>query len=379
MLVRKNPDTWEKLTILGVHSKYDVCSRWEESERNTSIPGIYFANTSSGKIPLLKVLFTNICFYNCNYCSNRAGRDKVKRVSFEIIELVKLTEMLFSKGFIKGIFLSSGIGYSSSETFIKMGEVARSLRRRGFKGYIHLKILPHVDLEIVKFYSRFANRVSYNLEAPRANLLYHLTKDKDFNYAITLLKKLGSFTTQFIVDYQKDKDIDYLETVEKLSFWGLKRAYFKAFEPVVDTPFENLVPGRKLREYRLYQAEYLIRIYGFKSKDLVKENGNMDLTVDPKEFWAEKNPDFFPVDLMFADYTNLIKVPGIGPKTARKIIALRKKGELNRWGLRELLPFYSKSVRYITFKGKRLEDENGDTFRMLPLFSKTSLECLQSY
>ncbi|NPA15628.1 MAG: hypothetical protein GXO44_03650 [Deferribacteres bacterium] len=370
MLVKKAVDIWEKLVILGVHAKYDVCSRWDESEINVGIPGIYFARTPSGKFPLLKVLFTNVCFYDCNYCSNRAGRDRVKRVSFDVFELVRITEKLFAKGAIKGIFLSSGVGCSPEETFVRMGEVVRLLRKRGFRGYIHLKVLPGVGFDAVKFYSRFASRLSYNLEAPSGALLSHLTGNKDFNYAVSLLKKLSSFTTQFIVDYRKDRDIDYLKTVEMLSSWGLKRAYFKAFEPIPDTPFEGLPPGRRLREHRLYQAEYLIRGYGFKGEELVKADGNMDLKLDPKEFWARKNPEVFPVDLARSDFEELIKVPGIGPKTAKRIISLRRKGELDRWSVRKVLPFYSKSVKYITFKGKRLEDEDGDSLRMLPLFSQ---------
>ncbi len=376
MVVKRSLSFWDKLYILGFHSRYDVCSKWEKGEKNLGIPGIYYAKTSSGDVPLLKVLFTNYCSFNCSYCANRASRDRIKRVSFGVHELVKITQELYRKGLIRGLFLSSAVGIYPHETFIKMGEVARILRKNGFKGYIHLKILPFVPWETVKHYSKFANRVSYNLEAPTTDLLEFLSREKDLNYGEDILKRLGSFTTQFIVDYGKDKDLFYLKFIERLCSFGLKRAYFKAFEPIKDTPMEHYPSGSRMKEHRLYQAEFLIRVYGFRSEEIVGEDGKLNPHLDPKEYWAYNNPWFFPVDVTEAPFEELIRVPGIGIKTAKRILALRLKGELTADGLKKLLPFYLKSAKYIIFKGKRLEDCGGDKFRVFPLFFKTGVECL---
>ena len=366
MLVKTAYDTYRKLTLLGVHSRFDVCSLWEDYEANLVIPGVYHAKTSRGSVPILKVLFTNHCERNCNYCANRRDRDVEERISFGVEELVRLTLDLYRKGYIRGIFLSSGTGASSLETFERMGEVARRLRRRGFCGYIHLKVLPGVPLELARSFAPFVNRFSYNLEAPSPDLLRVLSTDKSFSYGIGLLSALGG-TTQFVVDYGSDGDGDYLRMVRCLYERGIKRVYFKAFVPIKETPMEGMPPGSRLREHRLYQASFLIRDYGFSPEDLLFE-GRLPLGVDPKTFWAERHPEFFPVDLARADYRSLLRVPGIGPKTARKIIRLRSSGELGADGLLKLLP--KRAIPYVIYRGRRIPG-HGDTLRVLPLFFET--------
>ncbi len=366
-------DTYAKLTILGVHSRFDVCSLWEDHESNAVIPGIYHAATPKGRIPILKVLFTNICYKNCNYCANRRDRDREHRLSFEVEELVRITEQLYQKGLIKGLFLSSGTGESSTETFIKMGEVARLLRKRGFKGYIHLKVLPGVPLDAVSFYARYANRLSCNLEAPSERALRILSREKALAYHLKVLSKFGG-TTQFVVDYGEEEDESYLRLMKRLFKVGVKRIYFKAFIPIKETPMENTPPGRKAREHSLYQASMLIQKYGFSPEELLE--GKRLPEGDLKLWWAERHPEMFPVEVKRASFEELIRVPGIGPKTARKILRLRRKGELSVEGLKKVLFCFNKSCRFLTFNGRRIV-EDADTLRMLPLFSQAGFKRMQ--
>ena len=371
MLVKLSFDTYRKLCVLGVHSKFDVCAMWEGYEGNLSVPGIYHAASPSGKIPLLKVLFTNRCERNCGYCSNRKDRDRVERVSFDVFELVRATEELYEKGFIKGLFLSSGVGNNAEETFVKMGEVAKILRHRGFRGYIHLKVLPGVPLDAIAYYQKFASRMSFNLEAPSTSGLEMLMAEKSLWYGLKVLSKIKG-TTQFVVDYGTDSDVDYLKLMAKLFSMGVCRVYFKAFVPISHTPMEHLPEGSRIREKRLYEASFLIQRYGFFWKELL-DGDRLPLNIDVKTGWALRNPHLFPVDLAIADYRTLIRVPGIGPKTARRILNLRRKGELDSEGLRKILPSFRKTAGFAVFKGRRLTAD-GDKFPMLPLFSETGYQ-----
>ena len=371
MLVKVSPDVWTKLSVLGVHARYDVCSLWSDDELNACFPGIYYASTGRGRVPILKVLFTNICYRNCRYCANRKDRDRVRRLSFEVDELVKITLTLYRRGLIKGIFLSSGTGEWAAETFVRMGEVAKRLRERGFEGYVHLKVLPGVSLDTVDFYRRFADRISYNLEAPDNDSLKVLAEDKSLTYGLKVLSTFGG-TTQFVVDYGRDSDSSYLLLMERLFKIGVKRVYFKAFVPVIDTPMESVPAGRRLREKRLYEASFLLQKYGFSAKELLFE-GRLPLDRDVKSAWAQRHPEFFPVDVASASYGELLRVPGIGPKTAKKIVELRKRGELDQEGLKKLLPSIRRSSAYILFRGRRI-CRDGDTCPVLPLFSEAGVE-----
>ena len=367
MLVREVPDTYRKLCILGVHARFDVCSLWEDSDANAPIPGIYYAKTRKGRFPLLKVLFTNFCERNCLYCSNRKDRDGGPRLSFMVEELVGVTLELYLKGYIRGIFLSSATGQSPVETFLRMCEVAKRLRKRGFRGYIHLKVLPGVPFEIVEDVRGTVDRLSYNLEAPTSRLLRALSGDKSLGYGLKVLSRFGG-STQFVVDYGGDSDRDYLLMTQRLYGMGVKRVYFKAFVPVRGTPMEHLPPGSLQREHRLYQASFLMRDYGFSAEELLDGRETLEGR-DVKLSWAIRHPERFPVDLARASYGELLRVPGIGPRTARRIVELRRRGELSAEGLKKLLPCFKKTAKFALFNGRRLA-EDGDKLPMLPLFSQ---------
>ncbi len=367
-------DLWEKLHVLGAAASYDhSCTGtglFKEApftlEGRKAIPGIYLAHTSTGKfIPLLKVLLSNCCSFNCAYCVNRISNN-VPRAWFEPGELADLFLELYKKGLAKGIFLSSAIHGSSDATFEKMIEVARILREvYNFGGYIHLKILPGADKELIRRAIKFATRVSVNLEFAKEKSLKTFAPQKQKRVLIKNLvqaKKLAleervsvSFTTQMIVGVPGETDYDLLRTAQNLYSQGvIKRMYFSAYVPVnKDSGLPESSPPL-LRERRLYQADYLLRIYGFSCEELLSPGKNLPLEIDPKLYWALKHPEFFPVEVTKADYYELLRVPGIGPKLAGKIIETRKQGNLTKSYLEGLKGSFTKAKTFLTFKGKSL-------------------------
>lgn len=367
-------ETWEKLKILGAAASYDhscigtglkreVPASFEGRKR---IPGIYLARTADGRcLPLLKVLFTNCCRYDCLYCANRASKD-VPRTGFEPRELAELAMGLYRKGIIRGIFLSSAVARSADYTMERMVETARLLRRvYRFGGYLHLKILPGSDAELVRQAVRLANRVSANLEFVKRKSLALLAPEKEKRMLVGALAQARRFkleeglstslTTQVIVGAASETDYDLLRAAQNLYRQGLlKRMYFSAYLPVNDDPRlprrEN--PPPLLRERRLYEADFLIRLYGFSYEELLEPGKDLDLAKDPKLSWAERHPEFFPVELKKASYEELLRVPGIGPRAARKLISFRKSGVLTFEGLVRLGIRAERARPFITLGGK---------------------------
>jgi putative DNA modification/repair radical SAM protein len=322
-----------------------------------------------GYIPLLKILLTNVCINDCAYCVNQIGRD-VPRCSFHPEELAKLFMELHSKRLVRGLFLSSGIGKNVSKTMESMVNVVEILRHRyEFKGYIHLKILPGADLSTVEAGCRLAGRVSVNIEAPTAHHLARLSHRKDLHHGILermhwvkqLISKNESLvpsgqTTQFVVGAAGETDHDILRTTEALyREIGLRRVYFSAFRPVSNSPLEELRPTPPMREYRLYQTDWLLRDYGF-SFDEIKlalgKNDNLSLGKDPKIIIAQKKPWLYPVDINRASYEELLRVPGIGPVSARRIIETRREHSIfSLQQLKKMKVITGRALPFIWFKG----------------------------
>ncbi len=347
----------EKLKVLGMASSYDVCAPPSTEKLKGKLPGIYYAWSSGGRVPLLKTLFTNGCSRDCSYCAFSALVD-APRHSFRVEELVSLFLQLFKKGLVQGLFLSSAIPCHPDDTMEKMVEVARRLKEgEGFKGYIHLKILPGTSPDLARKASRFASRVSINLEAPTENALKAIAPSKSLKgeiLPIVTSLKVG-FTTQFVVGVGGGRDLHFLKAVEALKKrYGLKRAYFQAFQPVAGTPLENHFPGSRERQLRLYQGEFLVRCYGFSAHELVDSQGDLPRHLDPKTHWALTNPQHFPVDLEKATYYQLLRVPGIGPRLARRLLALRARGELSLLHLEKAGINLRKSGPFFTIRGKRV-------------------------
>ncbi|MCX7912382.1 MAG: radical SAM protein, partial [Dehalococcoidales bacterium] len=298
-----------------------------------------------GTVSLFKVLLTNVCVNDCIYCAHQAGRD-IPRTSFAPEELARLFLEMYERRLARGLFLSSGIGVDASRTMEAMLKTAEILRRkRGFSGYIHLKILPGAGYDCVEEACRLASRVSINMEAPTKEHLARLSRRKDLlgdilrrmervKEIISRQENLvpSGQTTQFVVGAAGETDRDILATAVSLyRDMRLKRVYFSAFRPVADSPSEGIPPAPPLREHRLYQADWLIREYGFPPDEVLRaldENGNLPLESDPKLALARRQPWRFPVDVNRAGYGELIRVPGIGPATAKRIITARRESRI---------------------------------------------------
>ncbi len=330
---------------------------------------------------LFKVLITNCCSNTCFYCPFSKSRD-FKRKTFSPEELSKYFSNIYNRGFAKGIFLSSGILGKWYKSQKLINETVYLLRKKyDYKGYIHTKIMPGADYNAIEEAILFSDRVSINLEAPSEKRLKEIAPEKNFKkelmsvlYKIkdirfNFVDKFGKrilksgVSTQFVVGAREEKDYEYL----KISYYLLKSKlvdtiYFSAFTPIKGTKFENLKPVSKLRERRLYQAFKLLKYYGFTLRDIYLDNNlNLYLNKDPKEVWAERNIDFFPVDIERASFYELIRVPGIGPKRAKKILELRKDFSIYFFEkVLKIVPY--KSLKYLVFKGKR-------NFFLQPMFA----------
>ncbi|WP_038057545.1 putative DNA modification/repair radical SAM protein [Thermodesulfobacterium hydrogeniphilum] len=367
----KTNDLFTKLSILSQAAKYDKICTGTGKEFKTDksfLNGIYYTYLSNGKcMPLLKILYTNICKNDCKYCYNRRAND-IKRTIFSPEEIAKLSVELYKKGYIKGLFLSSGIYHSSDDTMELMIKAIEILRKiYDFKGYIHLKILPGTSEELIKKAVILANRVSCNIELPTQKSLKFLAPEKDKNELIktlALIKKAKleiekpvSSSTQLIIGATPDNDKTILNLAKSLYKNKLvKRIYYSAYIPVNNDPeLPKIDKSPYRREHRLYQADWLIRFYGFSLDEIFSDKENLDLEIDPKLKWALSHPEFFPVDLAKSDYWELIRVPGIGIKTAKKIIEIRKTSEINEGVLKKLGIPLKKAMYFIIIKGKPLK------------------------
>ncbi|MFN7065148.1 MAG: radical SAM protein [Aquificaceae bacterium] len=329
---------------------------------------IFHAATPRGKIPILKLMQTTMCDKNCIYCAFRRDRDQTVRIALKPEEIAKGFIELYHAGKVKGLFISSGIFGNPEFTMERMIDTAKILREKyGFRGYIHLKLMPGVSLQTVEETVKVANRVSINLETSKEERLREIAKGKSIiqdmipkmEYVDKLIrdKKGKSQITQMMVGVDEEKDEEIIKVVEYLNKrFRLSRVYFSAFFPVPGTPLGGKPAENPLREYRLYQVDFLIREYSFSFEDFkgILKEGNLPIHLDPKTAWAEANRHLFPLEINTADYESLIRVPGIGKKTAEEIIKRRKEKRLRYFqdlkGIRNL----SKILRYITLDGKKL-------------------------
>jgi len=353
----------ENISLLIKGAKFDVSG----PSRRPGCEGkwIYTSTCGGRKVKILKILLDNRCENNCLYCLHR--RDSpVERTFFTPEKLAQFFWNLYLKGKVEGLFLSSATGFSPENTLEKMLKTVEIIREKfRFTGYIHLKVLPFSPSEYIEEASRLATRLSINLEAPSSKHLAKIAPDKSWDNLFSLLKRLseisrrkplpGGITTQFVVGPGGEKDLELLN----LSYYlyrelGLKRVYYSPFHPLPNTPLSRYPATSLLREHRLYQADFLIRNYGFKPEDFFFQEGNLPLNIDPKLLWAIKNPHFFPVEINQADYFTLLRIPGIGPVSAKKILEKRKRGKITSFQeLKELGIHLKRSLPFITVNGKR--------------------------
>lgn len=294
------------------------------------------------RIPLLKTLVSSACERDCNYCPFRAGRD-FRRATFDVDELADFSAQIHRQGLVKGVFLSSALVGGGVQTQDRIIDSATILRRKyGYRDYLHLKIMPGADRDQVLATMKLADRVSVNLEGPNAKRLAALAPHKRFSEELmqrlrwvhefrqSMPGRAPSVTTQFVVGAVGEPDVELLMTSSYLyREWGLARTYFSGFNPVPNTPLENNPPVQLKREHRLYQASFLLRDYGFDVEELpFAQDGNLPLNKDPKMAWADQNLMHAPIELNTADRDMLLRIPGIGPVSVRRILSARRKGTL---------------------------------------------------
>jgi predicted DNA-binding helix-hairpin-helix protein len=356
----------DKLNLLAAAADYDVCGDCGSRRNNSPLRFIYNASVpGKGTVPLFKVLLTNQCVNDCVYCVNQAGRD-VPRSSFQPDELAKTFMALYDKKLVIGLFLSSGIKCDASRTMEAMLNTTEILRHRyDFSGYIHLKIMPGAPFDCVEESCKLANRVSVNIESPSPEYLAKLTSKKnlytDILERMRWVKQIASRndklipsgqTTQFVAGGAGESDLDLIRMTDSLyRDMGLRRVYYSAFTPVI----EGMEPVPLIREHRLYQADWLMRVYGFSFNEVelaLNRAGNLPFTKNPKLVIAMRQPWLFPIDINQATYDALIRVPGIGPIAANRIIEARKEHSINSMQpLKKMRVLTGVAAPFIWFKG----------------------------
>ena len=349
----------QKLAILSDAAKYDASCASSGGERRSSSDGkgigssggsgICHAYAPDGRcISLLKILMTNFCIYDCVYCVNRVS-SQVDRARFSVEEVVRLTIEFYRRNYIEGLFLSSGIIRSPDDTMADMVRIARTLREvENFRGYIHLKTIPDASPELLDEAGKWADRLSINVEMPTADGLKRLAPEKS---ATGIRKTMAAVrqrreatrevthtgrrkarfapagqSTQMIVGADAASDGEILSRSAGLyGAYGMRRVYYSAYSPIPDTT-SRLPPARPplMREHRLYQADWLMRFYGFEAGEIAGGDENLDLAIDPKLAWALKNRARFPVDLNRAEREPMLRVPGLGVKSVERMIEVRR-------------------------------------------------------
>jgi len=355
--------TMEKLGILADAAKYDVSCTSSGVERrgdgtgigNTFSGGICHSFSADGRcISLLKVLLTNECIYDCKYCLNRRTND-VPRAAFSPEELCELTMQFYRRNYIEGLFLSSGILGSPDITMEMIYRTVLLLRtKHRFQGYIHVKAIPGAAKELIYKTGLLADRMSVNLELPTADGLRRLAPNKHRKNILTPMRLIqngivenknevvkyrhapkfvpAGQSTQMIIGATPETDYQIMSVAENLyQKFGMKRVFYSAFVHVNEDKELPALPGGPplLREHRLYQADFLLRFYGFEADELLSEKRpNFNVLLDPKCDWALRHLEFFPVEINRADYEMLLRIPGIGVKSAQRIVRARKNGSL---------------------------------------------------
>ena len=422
---------YDKLNILTDAAKYDVACTSSGVDRrgdgtgmgNCSRSGICHSFYADGRcISLLKILFTNECIYDCKYCVNRSSNDVV-RTSFTPDEVCTLTIEFYRRNYIEGLFLSSGILKSPDYTMELIYATLYKLRHvYNFQGYIHVKAIPGADQRLIRLTGFLADRMSVNIELPTAEGLRRLAPHKSRKNILTpmrivqkereenrqeieLYKSAPRFvpagqSTQMIIGATPETDYQILNVAETLyKKFDLKRVFYSAFVPVnsdKDLPALNGEGPPLLREHRLYQADWLLRFYHFKAEELLDEtNPNFNVFLDPKCCWALKHLEQFPVEVNRADYRMLLRVPGIGYKSASRIVKARRMGTLKYEDLKKMGVVLKRALYFITCSGKMMypvkldedyitrnllntkerlpEEIGGITYRQLSLFDDMNM------
>lgn len=375
----------QKLAILSDAAKYDVSCSSSGSSRANKKNGIGAAQncgichswSEDGRcISLLKILLTNKCIYSCEYCINRC-ENQIERAEFSPEEVAELTINFYKRNYIEGLFLSSGVVKSPDHTMLKLIRVAEILRNeKNFNGYIHMKAIPGASQELIHRLGELVDRMSINIELPTKTSLKMLAPQKTYEsieqpmdyikesinqykfdkkkFKSTPIFLPAGQSTQMIIGAGGESDLTIINKASSLyENYKLKRVFYSGFVPVIKSKFtQGIKKVPLLREHRLYQADWLMRYYNFKSYEILnKNNPFFDLTLDPKAFWAVQNADKFPLEINKASYNDLLRVPGFGPTYARRIINARKFSNLSYDDLKNLKISTKKAKNFILVNG----------------------------
>lgn len=390
MLIQENLSIQEKLEILSDAAKYDVACTSSGIERkgksgtigNAVMAGLCHSFSADGRcVSLLKILFTNQCVYDCKYCINRSSNDVV-RTSFTPEEVCTLTMEFYRRNYIEGLFLSSGILYNANYTMDLIYQTLKQLRQvHRFYGYIHVKAIPGADPVLIEQVGLLADRMSINLELPTSEGLKKLAPGKSRSKILAPMKQIqqritldknelipyqrgqrfvpAGQSTQMIVGATPENDFQMIAVAEALyKNYDLKRVFYSAFVRVnEDSSLPALPAGPPLlREHRLYQADWLMRFYGFQASELLsEEKPNFNVLLDPKCDWALRHLELFPVEVNRADYDTLLRIPGMGVKSAKRITASRKIGVLDFPDLKKMGVVLKRAMYFITCSGRMMQ------------------------
>jgi putative DNA modification/repair radical SAM protein len=380
----------EKLEILADAAKYDVsCSSSGSNRKNTNKglgdsegSGICHSYTEDGRcVSLLKILLTNHCIYDCAFCVSRKSND-IKRAAFTVEEVVELTMNFYRRNYIEGLFLSSGIFKNADYTMERLVRIVKKLRiEERFNGYIHLKTIPGASEELLKEAGLYADRMSINLEMPTESGLKLLAPEKshedvkrplDFiqknivqlKDEKSLIKSAPKFvpagqSTQMVIGATPETDKEIMHTASAFyKDFSLKRVYYSGYIPISNDTRLPIIGSQPplIRENRLYQTDWLMRFYGFDVQEILNDaNPNLDVDIDPKLSWALRNLDQFPVDVNTADYKMILRVPGIGVASAKKIVQARKFGRLHQDQLKKIGIAFKKARHFIRYADSPLQ------------------------
>ena len=385
-----NENVLNKLKILAESAKYDVSCSSSGTVRSNKAGmlgntvggwGICHSFAEDGRcISLLKVMLTNYCIYDCAYCINRRSND-LPRATLSVSELVDLTMEFYRRNYIEGLFLSSGVVRNPDYTMERLVRVAKDLRTiHRFNGYIHLKSIPGASRELVNEAGLYADRLSVNVEIPKEENLRLLAPEKDHESVFAPMRYIqqgvlesaeerrkyryaprfapAGQSTQMIIGATGESDYTLLQTTQQLyQGFDLKRVFYSAYIPLNEDKVLPQIgtPPPLLREHRLYQADWLLRFYGFQAGELLsEEKPNFNELVDPKCDWALRHLDQFPVEVQTASYAMLLRVPGIGPKSARRITYARRYGRLDFPSLKKMGVVLKRAQYFITCGGRQM-------------------------
>lgn len=403
----------QKLSILANAAKYDVsCSSSGSSRKNKDKGlgnaegmGICHSYTEDGRcVSLLKILLTNHCIFDCAYCISRKSND-IARAAFTVQEVVDLTINFYRRNYIEGLFLSSGIFKSADYTMERLVRVARDLRQiHKFNGYIHLKAIPGASAELMTEAGKYADRLSVNIELPSEESLIRIAPEKNYKEIYEpmnhireeriryqeerkIIKSAPLFvpagqSTQLIVGASPENDLQILNLADSLyRKQQMKRVYYSGYIPIAtDSRIPTIALPPTLRENRIYQADWLMRFYKFSVSEIVNDrHPNLDQDIDPKLSYALRNRHEFPIDINKAEYEMILRVPGIGVKSAQMIVTSRKFGAIHFLHLKKMGIVSKRAQYFITCPGspKHIADKHSDQLRQLVVNEKMKKQMSQ--